>query len=679
MMTGTKDWEDGMMRKSLFFAAALLALAACTREANVNVPAGDKTLVARTESSAGTRTIVEGETHVYWEPGDEIKVFAGSESGKFTTAITESAAQAEFTGTLEIASGTEIWAIYPFSEEVVIADGNFTAVLPAAQTARAGSFDKGLNLAIAHATTPELQFKNMAGGVKFSVSKAGITKVSFKGNNAEPLAGTVKVGLDGSGIPAVSEMVTPATEITLSAPAGTSFEAGQWYYIVVLPATLSKGYTLTLTYEDNHQETVTSDKAVEIKRSTYGVLTDIDTKVQPAVTTYRISHLWLWGGTGGEYGGTKVIDLLTKPNYWNDEDGRGVTALSDNYYQIGADGSFVNYAGEDARNWWFVYSGSVNPVNHKDVDLREFYDVLPLSTGQFAVDGTEVTLTKADGTKVQATLVGPGTYEMPGTKPVKSVTIETQALLFTITGGTTSWDQNIMYTDYHAIAGNPLRLYIELEQLPAGFIVPEASRTTDADFKYEAPDEPFDWTSIPGNWNVYGGNSESSGYGLWVLGGSGTDPGFVSPIEKNWDWDDSIWWESDNVLTIAVTSFTGTQATGTTNWWGGNDGKFWNYTWKKTGEDLSRFYNKIPKGKVAFTLDIATQTVTWENGTTAQILLPGNHTFVYDKPLKKPIPANCFAIWFHLMDPIPVTGDVYTDVDRFVNAPLEYLIYFEKM
>ena len=667
------------MRKSLFFAAALLALAACTREANVNVPAGDKTLVARTESSAGTRTIVEGETHVYWEPGDEIKVFAGSESGKFTTAITESAAQAEFTGTLEIASGTEIWAIYPFSEEVVIADGNFTAVLPAAQTARAGSFDKGLNLAIAHATTPELQFKNMAGGVKFSVSKAGITKVSFKGNNAEPLAGTVKVGLDGSGIPAVSEMVTPATEITLSAPAGTSFEAGQWYYIVVLPATLSKGYTLTLTYEDNHQETVTSDKAVEIKRSTYGVLTDIDTKVQPAVTTYRISHLWLWGGTGGEYGGTKVIDLLTKPNYWNDEDGRGVTALSDNYYQIGADGSFVNYAGEDARNWWFVYSGSVNPVNHKDVDLREFYDVLPLSTGQFAVDGTEVTLTKADGTKVQATLVGPGTYEMPGTKPVKSVTIETQALLFTITGGTTSWDQNIMYTDYHAIAGNPLRLYIELEQLPAGFIVPEASRTTDADFKYEAPDEPFDWTSIPGNWNVYGGNSESSGYGLWVLGGSGTDPGFVSPIEKNWDWDDSIWWESDNVLTIAVTSFTGTQATGTTNWWGGNDGKFWNYTWKKTGEDLSRFYNKIPKGKVAFTLDIATQTVTWENGTTAQILLPGNHTFVYDKPLKKPIPANCFAIWFHLMDPIPVTGDVYTDVDRFVNAPLEYLIYFEKM
>ena len=667
------------MRKSLFFAAALLALAACTREVAVDVPEGDITLVARTEAPAGSRTIVEGETHVYWESGDEIKVFVGTESGKFTTDITESAATATFNGSLDVSAGADIWAVYPFQEAAAFADGTVTTVLPAAQVARAGSFEKDLNPAIAHSTTAELQFRNVAGGVKFCVSKTGITKVTFKGNNAEPLAGTVKVGLDGNGVPVVSEIVEAATEITLSAPAGGTFEPGQWYFIVALPATLPDGYTMTFTYADTHGEFTKSDKAVEIKRSRFGKLTNPDANAQLGVPTYKITHVWLWGGTGGQYGGTKVIDLLAKPEYFNDEDGRGVTALSDNYYQIGADGSFVNYAGADGRNWWFVYSGSVNPVNHKDVDVRGFYDVLPLSTGQFAIDGTAVTLTKADGTKVQATWVGPGSYDMPNTTPVKSVTIGTQALMFTISGGTESWDQNIMYTDYHAITGNPKVLFIELEQLPADFVVPEASRTTDADFKYEAPEEPFDWTSIPGNWNVYGGNSESSGYGLWVLGGSGTDPGFVSPIEKNWDWDDSIWWESDNVLTIAVTSFTGAQATGTTNWWGGNDGKFWNYTWKKTGEDLSRFYNKIPKGKVAFTLDIATQTVTWENGTTAQILLPGNHTFVYNKTLKKPIPAGCFALWFHLMEPIPATSAQYTDVDRFVTAPLEYVIYFEKM
>ena len=170
------------MRKSLFFAAALLALAACTREVAVDVPEGDITLVARTEAPAGSRTIVEGETHVYWEPGDEIKVFVGTESGKFTTDITESAATATFNGSLDVSAGADIWAVYPFQEAAAFADGTVTTVLPAAQVARAGSFEKDLNPAIAHSTTAELQFRNVAGGVKFCVSKTGITKVTFKGN-----------------------------------------------------------------------------------------------------------------------------------------------------------------------------------------------------------------------------------------------------------------------------------------------------------------------------------------------------------------------------------------------------------------------------------------------------------------------------------------------------------------
>jgi hypothetical protein len=676
--------EDGIMKKSLFFAAALLALASCAREVAVDVPGGDITLVARTEGPA-TKTIVEGETHVWWEPGDAIKVFVGEESAEFTTDITAAAATASFHGTLEVPDGADLWAVYPFTESAAFADGTVTTVLPAAQVARAGSFEKDLNLAIAHTTGTELLFRNVGGGVKFSVSKAGISQVSFKGNNAEPLAGTVKVGLDENGIPAVAEILEPATEITLSAPAGTTFEAGQWYFIMALPTALPDGYTLTLTYEDNHEEMVKSDKAVEIKRARFGVLTEVDTKVQPSVATFRMTHLWLWGGTGPEYGGTKVFDLLTKPNYFNNDDNRGVTALVDNYYQIGADGSFVNYAGEDGRNWWFVYSGSVNPESGKDLDLRKFYDVLPLSTGQFALDGTTVTLTRADGTTTQATLVGPGTYDMPNTSPLKSVTIETMALMFTIEGGVASWDQNIMYTDYHAIAGNPRVLFVELEQLPADFVVPEASRTTDADFEYDSGE--FDWTTLPGKWNVYGGNSKP--YGIWVLGGSGGDPDFVSPIEKTWDWDDSIYKESDNGLVIKVTSFSETSAAGTTNWWSGDDGKFWNYIWKFKndekpeyepyyGTDLSQFYDQIPKGEHEFSIDLATMKVTLGNGHVATFLTPGVYTFPNNKT--REIPADCFALDFHLMDNpvLPATEFRYKDIDRFMFAPIEYIIIFEK-
>ena len=185
-------------------------------------------------------------------------------------------------------------------------------------------------------------------------------------------------------------------------------------------------------------------------------------------------------------------------------------------------------------------------------------------------------------------------------------------------------------------------------------------------------DPEIDW--LPGTWNVYGGNS--SPYGLWVLGGSGSDPAFVSPIDKNWVWNDSIWRESDNELVITVTGVSGTKVSGTLNWTAGADGKFWDYIWKSTGEDLSRFYNKIPKGESAFTADIVNLTLTLSNGEKPKILMPGEHTFAYNKT--RTIPAGCLGLSFHNMDPIPVTGDHYNDKDRFINAPLEYVMIFEK-
>ena len=97
--------EDGIMKKSLVFAVALFTLAACTWESSIDTPAGNMIVTARTETSAITRTIIEGETHVYWEPGDEIKVFAGGNSGKFITYISASSSIAEFHGALCVGGG----------------------------------------------------------------------------------------------------------------------------------------------------------------------------------------------------------------------------------------------------------------------------------------------------------------------------------------------------------------------------------------------------------------------------------------------------------------------------------------------------------------------------------------------------------------------------------------------
>ena len=583
-----------------------------------------------------------------WAQGESILLSDGA-SVQTLTNRAAAGQVAEFPG--RVTEGkTAFVAVYPAAEGVSIDGTTVSFEIPTTQSAAGPAFK------VAKASGTQLYFRSLVSEVRFSVGYEGVTRIRFQTSGGK-IAGKVTVDYSGS-----DPLVAAAEDfVEVTGP----FEAGKTYSFTALPGRMD-GYTV-VAYTGEKATAHVSGGAVELKK---GLPVELPAFAQD-IPTYRITNMWVCGGTGPEYGGAGVIDILTKKDYWNTEDGRGITALLDNYYQLRPDGTFVNYAGEDGRNWWFVYSGSVNPVNGKDIDLRKFYDVLPLSEGTYAVDGNTVTFTKADGTTTQALFVGPGTYQVPGSGG-KSVTITRQALAFTITGGKDDWTN--IYKDYDKIAARPRALFIELEAMPDGFIVPEASRTTDADFEYVEPGSTFDWASLPGSWNVFGGNS--SPYGIFVLGGSGDDPAFVSPIDKSWDWDDTIWKESDNGFVIAVTSMEGTTVKGTTNWWAGADGAFWNYTWKGTGEDLSRFYNMIPKGKHEFTLDMKTMTVTYDNGRVAKFLIPGVHSFAYGKTFE--VRDNCFALAFHLMDPIPATSQRWTDVDRFVNAPLEYVIMFEK-
>ena len=587
-----------------------------------------------------------------WENGEEI-LFSDGASVQTLKNRAAAGPVAEFPGTVTAGRNAFV-AVYPAAEGVNLEGTTVSFDIPTVQSSAGPAFR------VAKASGTLLYFRSLVSEIRFSVAYAGVTKLRFQTSGAK-IAGAVTVDYAGE------EPVVTATEdfVEVTGP----FEAGKTYSFSAIPGSI-ESYTV-VAYSGDKATAHAVGSVVDLKK---GLSVELPA-FQQDIPTYRITNLWLWGGTGPEYNCSKVYDILKKPGCFNDEDGRGITALTDNYFQLRPDGTFVNYAGEDARNWWFVFSGSQNLENGKDVDLRKFYDLLPLSEGQYAIEGNQVTFTKADGSTTTATWVGPGTYAMPGTKPELSVTIQRQALMFQIKGGKDNWTYT--WQDYGVIACRPRVLFIEMEQLPDGFVVPEASRTFDADFKYEPPVDPgslFDWASLPGSWNVFGGNS--SPFGIWVLGGSGDDPAFVSPIDKSWDWDDTIWKESDNGLSIAVTSMEGTIVKGTTNWWSGADGAFWNYTWKNTGEDLSRFYNQIPKGKYEFTLDMAKMTVTLGNGHVAKFLIPGTHEFVYGKTFE--VRDGCFALAFHLMDPIPATSQRWTDVDRFVNAPLEYVIMFEK-
>ena len=282
--------EDWIMRKSLYIAASLFVLAACSRETVIEVPVGEMVITAKTETSASTRTVVEGETHVYWEPGDEIKVFSGGKSGKFATDITEFSATAEFKGALNVDDGADIWAVYPYFQDAIFSGETISTVLPSEQVARSGSFGKDMNLAIAHSTSSTLQFYNVGGGVRFSLSQDGISEVVLEGLKGEILAGKVKVGFQ-DGNPFIQEITDGKTSITITPPNGEAFKKNAWYYIVAIPGALESGFTFHFRKASDPSLVIPSSsypKNVVIKRSCYGILTHIDKGMGEAVSEEAI-------------------------------------------------------------------------------------------------------------------------------------------------------------------------------------------------------------------------------------------------------------------------------------------------------------------------------------------------------------------------------------------------------
>ena len=284
------------MIKRLVVICTMLMSIACTKTEELlptNVQEGTEMIITavREGTTVGSKTIRESDGSVVWCPMDEISVFyneAKDGGSKFTAQNTENAAIAEFKGKLEgfIAGGEEftngkyLYGVYPYSASTSFKDGVTTISLPSYQMGKEGSFANNLFPTIARAQGVNLAFYNICGGVKFTVSRNDITSVSFKGNKNERLAGSANVVFDEYSKPTVlDDDVEGVCEITVKAPAGGSFVAGKDYYIVSYPGNLSEGFTMTFRTSDMKEGSYVRNSKVEIKRSIFGVLNNVDNNV----------------------------------------------------------------------------------------------------------------------------------------------------------------------------------------------------------------------------------------------------------------------------------------------------------------------------------------------------------------------------------------------------------------
>ena len=230
-----------------------------------------KTSLSVDESGAGT---------IYWSASDQIDVFFGSTRAHYTSQNTETAVRAVFKtsdaiGASEVFSNN-IWALYPSNSSSNCDGSSVTTSLPSAQYGVPETFDDDLFVSIARPNKSSLQFYNVCGGVKFSLSRDDITSVSFKGNNDEDLAGEFSANFE-SGVPKAT-VLNGVKEITLTPKSGGTFAKDVNYYLIVLPGTLSKGFTMTFTTSGGATGTLNyTEKPITIKRSIFSRKARIDT------------------------------------------------------------------------------------------------------------------------------------------------------------------------------------------------------------------------------------------------------------------------------------------------------------------------------------------------------------------------------------------------------------------
>ena len=237
------------MKKTFFFFAALVAVAACN-EVKVETPSLTREVTIKA-SSAETKTQLSDDA-VLWEANDAVALRftkdAAHHVATFTT--TEAGPNVNFTGTLpntvSVDGGyDEIgYAVYPAA--AMANEGTVSASLPSAVTVNAnGSFDSGKNLSSAKVSLANLDetgsttatFQNAFSIIRFTLD-AGVETLEITAD--KPLVGTAAMEFDEVGrLVKSGDFTSPSNIITVTPPAESTFDGETVYNVLVFPGSFT--------------------------------------------------------------------------------------------------------------------------------------------------------------------------------------------------------------------------------------------------------------------------------------------------------------------------------------------------------------------------------------------------------------------------------------------------------
>ena len=482
-------------------------------------------------SIAQTKSVVTEEGALAWTAGDLINVFHGvaGEAELVSDGVVffnpRSEKPNEFLGKLgkELKKGyTYDWYIfYPYNEELSIVNNTSAAIIGSkADKAQIQSVygDKthvsgdympmfGTVTGVEEGKTPNAELQHLSSIIELNIASCMPEAVEI--TEVKVTAGEALVGefvfdfIKGTVTPVEGTSSNTAT-LTIKEPATLQNGESAKFYLIVKPFTAKASEGLTISVNGSEKQISLNEDLVFAP----GKMTSIDytyydvTQIQDSLLgKFRIKTMWVYGGTGAEYGGAGWVDIYNKPWWFDQASGHSITAELDNYLEFtltdlldGGNkltGKCMNWAGEDGKNWSCYFHNS--QINGGDpTDGRALYRHIPIGESTWVRDLTvtpnTVTFTDAWGNVTVVEVYEP-TYEfVPGYNDSNAAAntrtfprTEGDDLTFhaKVTAGKDNW--NTIYNEIDKVYDRPRDFFVDVDRVDE---IPETAKT------YEKPYEP---------------------------------------------------------------------------------------------------------------------------------------------------------------------------------------------
>lgn len=286
------------MKRSIYLVAILaMAISACTKEQEepISNTAEGAPVFSATMNSGSTRTTIDESTRtVSWSSSDAISVF-DNEYDNFKYTADGSGTTVNFLpgGSYALVVPDTWHALYPYNEDAAFDGSAITTTLPSEYSVSAsGTFEDGMNIAVASSTTLSLPFKSVLCWLRVAIKGVSdVTSITMTGNSGENLAGSLSINTESLDVTVPDEGASKTMTLNISDfKESTSLASGERvnYYIPLVPGTYATGFTFYITTASGKSYQYVLSKSISFNRSkAYGMTIDLSGTQYQKVTNLK--------------------------------------------------------------------------------------------------------------------------------------------------------------------------------------------------------------------------------------------------------------------------------------------------------------------------------------------------------------------------------------------------------